>query len=120
MAGAFTLSLSFPLTLTACFASHSRATTDKHPASALFLAKELFNQLLNTPFWLTRSFKSNLLSAKTILTPLEPVILIERLPTWFHVRTSAPNRLNIQQGPILLKKPPAFYHGLKWNSGVEN
>ena len=67
-----------------------------------------------------QSPRQNPSSAKTTLTPLEPVILIERLPTWFHVRTSALNRLNVQRGPIFLKRPPAFHHGLKWNSAVEN
>ena len=60
-----------------------------------------------------RSPRRNPSSAKSTLTPLEPVILTERLPTWFHVRTSAPNRLNVRRGPILWKVPPALHYGLK-------
>ena len=67
-----------------------------------------------------RSPRQNPSSARTTLTPLEPVILIERLPTWFHVRISAPNRLNVRRGPIFFKRPLALHHGLKWNSAVEN
>ena len=82
-------------------------------ASAPLLAREPFNQLLKAQFWLTQSFKSNFSNARTILTLLKLVILTERLPTWFHERTSAPNGLNAQQGLIFLKEPSALNHGLK-------
>ena len=90
------------------------------PALALFPVGKLFNQLLKAQFWITRSLESNLSSARTSLIPVKQVILTESLPTWFHVKTLAPNRLNVRQSPIFLKKPPAFYLGLKWNSVVEN
>ena len=94
--------------------------TGSRLASALFPAGKPFNQLLKAQFWLTRILKSNPSSARTSLSPLEPVILTERLPICIYVRTSALNRLNVRRGPILLKRPPALYQGLKWNSAVEN
>ena len=83
------------------------------PASAPPLAGEPFNQLLKAQFWLTQSLKSNTSSARTTLIPLEPVILTECLPTWFHKKSSAPNRLNIRRGPLFLKISSALHHGLK-------
>ena len=116
---ALALSLSFPLALIFCPTLHSRAPTDKHPTLTLLPIKKPFNQLLKAQFWLMRSLESNLSNARTTLTLLEPVILTEYLPTWFHMKTSALNKLNTRRGSILLKRPPALYHGLKWNSVVE-
>ena len=83
------------------------------PVLAPSSAGEPFNQPLKDHFRLTQSLKSNHLNARIILIPLKPVILTKRLPTWFHERTSAPNRLNALRGLILLKRPSALHHGLK-------
>ena len=125
IAMALALSLLFPLALTTSSTPYSRASPNRHPASAPLSAKEPFKQLLKAqlraliPAW-AELWEQPLKCRDYFDTARANDSNWTFLPLCFPVSTLAPNKLNSQQGQILMERPLVLHHGPKWNSAIEN